>query len=824
MSETLFGNDLGDGTKKRAAKVDASGGYVVVALERGGDAAGGGLTYAVGKEFKEGDGLCEGDRVMVPLGRANKKVWGYVVGVLGEEDLDAKLKGKVKGVIAKDEGRIRLTADLVELAKWISVYYCSPLGMVFAAMLPAAVKQKTGTKQVQVVRLSDAWLKLNPEEQHKKKLTKLQKAIVSKAGELSCREDTPQVGTRGLDRCADSNGERNKDDDTQQGEDWVEVKELAYAAGAKTSGPVKKLVQMGVLEVKLQSMVRSRGDLVQQAREEALAGNFGVVKPSLSQCQSDALEQLTGKLDEFAVNVLHGVTGSGKTEVYLRLIEEVLKKDERAGVIILVPEIALTPQTVGRFVGRFDGVAVLHSGLTAAQRHEQWRRIYEGEAHIVVGARSAVFAPVRDLKLILVDEEHEGSYKQDQVPRYHARDVAVKRGQLCGSNVVLGSATPSVESFYNAVKRGVYGVVSMAERVPGMKLPRVEIVDMVEERRERRGIHLLSQRLEKGIEAVVRDGGQVMLLLNRRGYANYIACPDQKCGWLMSCKYCDVSMVYHKHRQVVGGVVKCHHCGAEQLLPAICPDCGKRVTTFGLGTQRVEEELSKKFPDFTAVRMDSDTMRTGQDYQETLDGFRRGDVDILLGTQMIAKGLDFPKVRLVGVISGDTSLNMPDFRAGERTFQLIAQVCGRAGRSEKPGFAVVQTFNGDDPIIQMAAEHDYVAFAKREIEIREEVGHPPVRRMVRVVVRNKNHGKGEEHARELFEQLVRCNDTIGAGVNVLQQMPCSISRIAEYYRFEIELIADKPGQLQKLMGVMRGNKLLLSDMHTAVDVDPVVML
>ena len=585
MSETLFGKDEKVG-KKKLAKVDASLGYVVVALERGIDVAGGGFTYAVGKDVGE---LGEGDRVMVPLGRANKKVWGYVVDVVkaGEEPrgVPKAARNRIKGVIARDEGKIRLTGELVELAKWLSVYYCSPLGMVFAAMLPAAVKQKTGTKQLTMVRVSEGWLGLNPEEKHKKKLTKLQKQIVAVAERVRKEGDqeTPRTGVRGREEYASVRGAVGKLNVTQQGGEWVEMKELGLMAGAKTSGPMKKLVGMGVLESKLKAYVRASKDLIEQAREECAPGKGE--KPNLSLSQKNALEKLTAKLGEFRVNVLHGVTGSGKTEVFLRLIEKVLERDgEGSGVVVLVPEIALTPQTVGRFVGRFENVAVLHSGLTAAQRHEQWQRIYKGEANIVVGARSAIFAPVKNLKLVIVDEEHENSYKQDQVPRYHARDVAVKRGQICGANVVLGSATPSIESFYNATKRGVYGLVSMPERVPGMKLPKVDVVDMTEERRQRRGVHLLSQRLEKALEFVVKDGGQAMLLLNRRGYANYIACPDQTCGWLMTCKYCDVTMVYHKNRHLLtGGTVRCHHCNAEQLLPRTCPDCGKKVTTFGLG-------------------------------------------------------------------------------------------------------------------------------------------------------------------------------------------------------------------------------------------------
>ena len=420
---------------------------------------------------------------------------------------------------------------------------------------------------------------------------------------------------------------------------------------------------------------------------------------TLSPGQQQALDALTQSSGAFGVHVLHGVTGSGKTEVYLRLIEALMQGTKGPSgqgasathsldplspdplvppsTIVLVPEIALTPQTVGRFLARFgpDSVAVLHSGLTAAQRHAQWRRIERGETPIIVGARSAIFAPVKRLGLVIVDEEHDSSYKQDQLPRYHARDVAIKRAQSAGVPVVLGSATPSLESYYNAcgvqgLRSGVRGedlesqpsdqahhdpshrprpptpnphfhYHSLPDRVPGMKLPKVEVVDLAEERKFRRGVHLLSRRLEQRLHQTLENQGQAMLLLNRRGYANYIACPDHRCGWMMTCHHCDATMVYHKDRKLpLGGVVRCHHCLAEQALPQVCPDSGHKITTFGLGTQRVEEELIAKFDGLRLARMDSDTMRRAEDYRKVLEQFRGREIDVLLGTQMIAKGLD----------------------------------------------------------------------------------------------------------------------------------------------------------------------------------------
>jgi primosomal protein N' (replication factor Y) (superfamily II helicase) len=816
-------------TGRENQTADPAGLYAVVAIERGLDTAGAGLTYAVPESMSD---MSVGDRVVVPLGRGNKPASGYVVEL---SDTSAFKSGRVKRILERDAG-VSLPPDLIDLARWISGYYCCPLGMVFGSMLPASVKHGTGMVKRQLARFVR-------DLDEKEKTSKLQRAILA-----SAKKDAG----------------------------WINVKTLADLAGAKTVGPVKQLIEKGLLEAKQHSSVESDLDLRAQQELEP-AGRL-----TLNRGQSEAIDHLTAHLNEgFGVHLLHGVTGSGKTEVYLRLIEAVLgigsggggpeNSEAAPSAIVLVPEIALTPQTVGRFLSRFDSVAVLHSGLTPAQRHAQWRRVRDGQANIVVGARSAVFAPLANLRLIIVDEEHESSYKQDQLPRYHARDVAIKRAQALGVPVVLGSATPSLESYYNAVGRrsGVVGLgsgksgesptsdmqaepqtpdprpnyhlIRLPDRVPGMRLPAVFIVDMQEERRHRRGVHLMSRRLEQELERVIQGDaggtsrgasgsgrGQAMLMLNRRGYANYIACPDHRCGWMMRCDHCDATVVYHRDQRLpTGGYVRCHHCDAEQMLPAACPDSGHKISIFGLGTQKVEEELAHKFPGIRSARMDSDTMRTARDYQYTLDKFRAGEIDVLLGTQMIAKGLDFPGVRLVGVISADTALNLPDFRASERTFQLISQVAGRSGRSELPGRVIVQSFSPDDPAIVMAAAHDYERFVQREIALRAEVGLPPVTRMARIVIRDKDHLAGYENAKTLARHLEAANRELGTDIRMRGPMPCPIARIADHHRQQIELIAAAPnaaGKLQKLMTSLRNSKLLISDAHTAVDVDPVALL
>lgn len=810
MPETdLFGNP----TQESAPADPAAGPFADVAIERGIDASPTGLTYRVPTHLD----LRVGHRVVVPLGRGNKKATGYIVRIKPTTDLDPR---KLKPIAELAPGAIELPEALVELARWVASYYVCPLGMVFGALLPAAVTRGTGATRRQMVR---------PPE--------------SKKGSDPFSKDGPASAGPDVSPAKPTKLQQHILDTATKQPGWTDIKVLADLAGAKSTASIKTLIKKGMLEAKTESVVVSNLDLrAQQSIEPERTIELG---PG----QRDALAALIDRRGRFGVHLLHGVTGSGKTEVYLRLIDSIRNDQPDSGAIVLVPEIALTPQTVGRFLTRFgpDTVAVLHSGLTAAQRHAQWRRIESGSARIVVGARSAVFAPLPNLQLIIVDEEHDSSYKQDQLPRYHARDVAIKRAQTADVPVVLGSATPSLESYANAVgfggsdlgareslspdpqspipKSQTHTYLHLPDRVPGMRLPEVEIVDLVEERRHRRGIHLLSRRLEQRLTQTIDDQSQAMLLLNRRGYANYIACPDYRCGWMLTCEHCDATMVYHRDKNLpLGGLVRCHHCLAEAILPAQCPDSGHKVSVFGLGTQKVQAELEEKFPGARIARMDSDTMRRAEDYQRTLDQFRAGELDILLGTQMIAKGLDFPGVRLVGVISADTALNMPDFRAAERTFQLIAQVAGRSGRSDQVGRVVLQTFSPDDPAVTRAAKHDYLGFAQDEIATRVAMKLPPAARLTRIVLRDRDHVAVAKHARELAGHLAAANDAKQLGVRFRGPHPCPIARVADHHRLEITLTADTPGPIQKLMTELRNRGLLVSDQHTAVDVDPVSLL
>ncbi|MEM1446183.1 MAG: primosomal protein N' [Planctomycetota bacterium] len=772
-------------------------GYARVAVERGLDSAEGGLTYAVPQSL---DGSVKpGRRVVVPLGRGKAggtPTPGFVLERIAEPD-EGLEASRIKAILRAEDALVGLPEDLMQLAKWVAAYYACPLGMVLQTMLPAAVKKQTGLSTKTLVRRSPF------ARSGETNLTKLQQAIVDAASDT----------------------------------DWTTPKQLVAAAGAKTQGPVKKLMDAGVLEVRQLRVV----DAELEAPDLSQRGATDV---KLMPAQEDAVDKLTRTLGGFEVSLLHGVTGSGKTEVYLRLIQRLLKRDRKAGVVVLVPEISLTPQAVARYASRFEAdadgqhpVAVLHSGMTAAQRHAQWRRIRAGEARLVVGARSAVFAPIENLKLIVVDEEHDASYKQDQLPRYHARDVAIRRAQMSGCPVVLGSATPALESYANAMK-GKFEIVSLPDRVPGARLPQVELVDLVEERRERakqdpkdQRVHLLSRRMEDLLRATLDDGGQAVLLLNRRGFANYLACPDQRCGWLMQCEHCDTLMVYHLPESVLrdprskdAGVVRCHHCLTEQRLPDKCPECSKKIVLFGMGTQRVEQELRQKLPDARLLRMDADAMRSGRDFRKALWTFQTGQADILLGTQMIAKGLDVPNVRMVGVVSADTSLNFPDFRAAERTFQLIAQVSGRAGRGKHAGRVVLQTMQPGDPTIREAADHDYVAFAQRELELREHAGLPPNARLARIVVRDPKKVEAFAGVTRLHRALADAIAQLAVPVRLVPPAPCPIERLADHYRFQVLLFANQAADLQRVLTALRNTVGTVSDHHTAIDVDPVALL
>ena len=517
---------------------------------------------------------------------------------------------------------------------------------------------------------------------------------------------------------------------------------------------------------------------------------------------------------EHQIFLLHGITASGKTEVYLQAIAEVLAQGRSS--IVLVPEISLTPQTVERFSSRFgQKIALMHSRLLSSQRAGQWQMIKSGQAQIVIGARSAVFAPVKDLGLIVVDEEHETTYKQqDCSPRYHAREVACLRAKLARATVILGSATPSVESFYNA-KCGKIKLLSLPERVTKQDLPQVNIVDMRQEIAVRkRGVNIFSRALELKLGETLRKGEQAILFLNRRGFSTFINCP--KCGYTAKCKRCNVSLTYHYATKTL----ICHYCNYEVKPPQICPQCNASyLRYFGLGTEKVESELHRLFPQARIARMDTDATIKRDAHAKILSAFKEDRIDILIGTQMVAKGLDFPRVSLVGVVSADTALNLPDFRSGERTFNLLTQVGGRAGRGEAEGRVLIQTYVPEHYAVLASVRHDYRQFYRREIKSRQALNLPPFSHLINLTLRGPNLEKVRNVACDLSSRLKKKKSS--KEIEVLGPAPAAISRIRGSFRWNVLLKGKTAFGLVKLLRKVVKDFKRYKGMRLSVDVDPI---
>jgi primosomal protein N' (replication factor Y) len=625
--------------------------------------------YRVPEEHR--DRIAVGKRVLVPFGPSQRV--GYCVGLASESDVK-----EPKEIIRVLDDEPIVDDQMLRLTRWIADYYCCSWGEALDAVLPRAVKEQAQLSTARFIALAVA---KEEAERHRAELEKSapkQAQVLTELAKLSAP---------------------------------IPLAQLVEMTGCSDSA-IKSLAKRGLVSITRQ-----------KARLDPLL-DLPVAKTQplrLNAAQAEAMRHILAKIQAggFGVVLVRGVTGSGKTELYLQAVQQVVSSGKQA--IVLVPEISLTPQTVARFRARFDHVALLHSQLSEGERNAQWRSIRSGQAQVVIGPQSAVFAPTPRLGMIVVDEEHDHTFKQQSAPRYHARDLAIVRAQLLGIPVVLGSATPSLESYLNT-QTGKYDLVELPERIGGLPLPPVHIVDMRNEKWQGSSQPLLSHTLEHVASDALKRGEQVIFFLNRRGFATYVHC--RRCGFVLKCMRCHVPMTFYKG----GGTVLCHHCNQRQAAPQNCPSCAVPGIRFsGIGTERIEEELRRKFREFALARMDSDTMRGRGAHHRTLDAFKRGDVKILLGTQMIAKGLDFPGVTLVGVISADTALHLPDFRSAERTFQLIAQVAGRAGRGERGGQVIVQTHNPDHYAVQAGARHDYKAFADHELEHREKRVIPPIR-------------------------------------------------------------------------------------------------
>ncbi len=702
-----------------------------------------------------------GQRVRVPFGRGDRPVVGFCVD-LGKPERREGLKS-VGGLVDPDP---LIDEHMLELTHWIADRYLCTWGQVLDMAVPAGVKKQAGTREMLMLQVTPAVLTQAPDLKLSAKQAAVLDILKGAAAPLS-------------------------------------VDDLTKAAGCGT-GPITELRRKRLVEAV--SRRAFTGELPPGAggREADL-----VLNPD----QQRVFDRIAGviRAGRHQTFLLHGVTGSGKTEVYIRAIREVVNFGRQA--IVLVPEISLTPQTIRRFESRFAGVAVLHSHLTDAERHQHWRRIARGEVQVVVGARSAVFAPTTHLGLIIIDEEHENSFKQDSVPRYHAREVAERRAQIENVPLILGSATPTLEAWRSA-KCGAYELLRLPKRVVGLPMPPVVVVDVRHDPISKTGA-AIGRALHTAMRHALDTQGQIILFLNLRGYSPLIWC--RSCGAALKCPHCDITLTWHKEQQLA----RCHSCDYKVPAPSRCTACNQPgVRYLGTGTQRLEQEVRARFPQATCLRMDSDSMRQPGSHDQALEAFRRGDVQILLGTQMITKGLDFPNVTLVGVIDADTVLHQPDLRAAERTFQLIAQVAGRTGRSERGGRVLVQTSCPAEPPILLASKHDYVAFAEAELEHRRQFDKPPFQHLARVIVRGPHEPEVQAAARAMTDVCRAATAAAKLPVRILGPAPAPTAKLKANYRYHFQLAADDVAPIQALWRAASPEFGALRNVEYAIDVDP----
>jgi primosomal protein N' (replication factor Y) (superfamily II helicase) len=730
--------------------------------------------------------IAPGMRVRVPF--SGRKLIGWVV---GEAAPPRELK-RIRDVDEVLDAEPSAPADVLALCRWISGYYLTPLGMVLRGAVPAL--------------LSDTGRSAAPERTRRvlricrelPSLTVRDEVFGRAHRQRECYELLEQMGGR------------------------ADVQHLGETLGY-SAAVIRGLVERGLAE------------LTDERRDRDPFADFDPGSPARhppTPAQTDALTALraAASAPEAAPFLLYGVTGSGKTLVYIELLRHVVQQQGR-GAIVLVPEIALTPQTVARFRAEFgDIVAVLHSALSDGERYDAWRALREGRRRIAIGARSAIFAPVPDLGAIIVDEEHEASYKQSEAPRYHAREVAVVRAGAAGAVCVLGSATPALESWHN-VQRGKYSLLRLPERVEGRPLPPVQVIDLRREREleaqapvPRAGPLILAEPLVDGIHERLRCGEQCILLLNRRGYATFVQC--RACGHVWHCGECNVSLTYHRGRKRL----VCHYCMHDEAPPDQCSECRSGDVSFrGVGTEQVERAVAELFPQARIARMDVDTTSAKWAHHEILQRVGAGEIDILLGTQMIAKGLDFPNVTLVGVINADVAMNLPDFRASERTFQLLTQVAGRAGRGPKGGLVLIQTSLPSHYAIRTAVLHDYESFAERELQVRSEPEYPPHTRLANVVISGTDERSVQDAAHEAADWVLALLQQRGAAdaVTLTGPAPCAIDRIRGRWRWHFLL---RSRSARALGGVCRefqhrhDLKPGRAELRVILDRDPVSLL
>jgi primosomal protein N' (replication factor Y) (superfamily II helicase) len=772
-----------------------------------------------------------GSRLLVPFGP--RKLTGVIL-----RCHDDRPEVPTRDALRLLDNQPVLSAELLALGRWISAYYCAPLGDVLRGMLPLASEIRRG----KVWSLTDSGrdaarqllLDSSPDDPVAQILRMLEKRPLS-AAYLAKAMPFAEKAIRSLEKKGFIYAEQVEADrdPLRSPSERLRVEVLERPVEAKLTKPERELRAFLELHPGSHNLKELEGTVkgasaaarslarkkVVSVKVEPTAINAGPVRTrhALNEAQTAAYDKIAEALAarEFRTFLLHGVTGSGKTEIYLNAIEAALAQGRSA--LLMVPEIALTPQMAGQFFSRFgDRVAILHSAFTDVERSEQWRRIRSGAASVVVGTRSGVFAPVQRLGLIVVDEEHDGSYKQEETPRYNGRDVAIVRAQGAGACVVLGSATPSLESRYN-VERGKSTLLELPGRIESRPMPVVELVDMREEFLETRKQSTFSRKLMEEAGSRLEAGEQTIILLNRRGFSSFVAC--RSCGERIQCINCSLTLTYHKRdRRLL-----CHYCGYAEKVPSVCPKCqSEHIYFLGLGSERVEEELHQAFPRARIARLDRDTVTGKRQYETILQDFREGNYDILVGTQMIAKGHDIPNVTFVGVVSADIGLGMPDFRAAERTFQLLTQVAGRAGRGSTPGRVLIQTINPDHYAVKLAAAQDYQAFYDKELHFRRMMHYPPFAAMANVLVRSEKKELAMRMSTDLSYKLTPPPPQL----RVMGPAEAPVPRLKAEYRYQFLIKAASRKTLNETLQRVRQYAVEQKWPATAlvIDVDPLTLM
>lgn len=783
--------------------------------------------------------LTAGMRVKIPFG--NKIITGFCVGFT-----DTPSPYKIKDIINVIDNAPLADDLMLKITRWLSSYYLCGWGEAIYAVIPPVVRSRIKEKWNTFVRGSGHTSALNQEaflqmKTRAPKQARVLEILLEHPDEISAKElirisGCNMPGLRQLEKkgfviiekkLQDAETTPRNVDQLQQHLTLTQEQQNAFdiickklaelyhrnqipSSSTTPLSPPSQGGDEGVVKLEAYSFPPTEGGKQGDSLQVKAAGEVKICNGGKESFLYNTTQPKPG------VILLHGITGSGKTELYLQTITRVLEHGLKA--IYLVPEISLTPQTIQRIKARFNKVAVLHSNLLGTFHQSQWNDIKEGKVDIVIGARSSIFAPLKNVGLIIIDEEHENTYKQENNPRYNARDIAILRATYENAMVIMGTATPSLESYYQALN-GNYEKIVLSRRVGERQLPTVDIVDMGEEVRKRRGFNIISQRLEYYMKQSLARKEQVILFLNRRGFAPYINC--KRCGFVLKCNRCDIPMTFHKKLNTI----LCHYCHAETHPPESCPDClANNINYRGFGTEKIEEEIKAKFPNYKIIRMDSDSMRVRDAHEKALTAFEGGEFQILLGTQMIAKGLDFPNVTLVGVISADTLLNLPDFRASERTFQLILQVAGRTGRGTRGGRVVVQSFNPRHYSITYAAAHDYEGFAKKELGYRKQLNYPPFGKMARIIFRSPHEDKTKEKSSLVADKLKEIAKTQGNQLQILGPSPAPMTKINNLFRWHILLKAQNQASIHDALHGVADMLKPSKTVQTMVDIDPYMML